>query len=151
MLPGKVISALERLLVIVYRSLPMYLTDAVPYAGQQDQRAVEVLKFIVADQKSTAARVAHYLQSHHVPLNMGHYPMSFTGLHDVSISFLVSQLIDCQRQDITTLEQVVADTIADPRGQALAEEALGGARAHLEALQELATRVAGPSGAPTAG
>ena len=145
------VQGLERLLVTVYRSLPMYLTDAVPYISQGDQRAVEVLRFIVADQKSTAARVAHYLQSHHVPLNMGHYPMSFTGMHDVAISFLVSQLIDCQRQDITTLEQVVADTSTDPRGQALAEEALGGARAHLEALQELAARVASPSAAPAGG
>ena len=76
-----------------------------------------MLRFIVADQKSTAARVAHYLQSHHVPLGMGHYPMSFTGMHDLAISFLVSQLIDCQRQDITTLEQVVADTSADRAGK----------------------------------
>jgi hypothetical protein len=151
MLPGKVISALERLLVIVYRSLPMYLTDAVPYAGQQDQRAVEVLKFIVADQKSLAARIAHFLQSHHVPLNMGHYPMSFTGMHDCSIAFFISQLIDCQRQDIAKIEKIVAEASADARGQALAEEALGAAKAHLEALEELATRVTSPSGASAAG
>jgi hypothetical protein len=148
MLSRKVVAALERLLVILYRSLPMYLTDAVPYSGQHDQRAVEVLKFIVADQKSSSARLAHYLQTQHVALNMGHYPMSFTGMHDLSISFLVSQLIDCQRQDITKIEQVVADTSADPRAHALAEEALGGARAHLDALGDLAARVAGPSGAP---
>ena len=60
MLPRKTVAALERLLVTLYRSLPMYLTDAVPWTRQGDERAVEVLRYIVADQKGelrTAGRI----------------------------------------------------------------------------------------------
>ncbi len=138
MLPRKTVAALERLLVTLYRSLPMYLTDAVPWTGQGDARAVEVLRYIVADQKGSCARLAHYLQSHHVPLNTGHYPMSFTDTNDLSLGFLVTLLADSQRADIATIERLIHDVTSDPQALALAEEALGGARAHLEALEELA-------------
>ena len=150
MLPRKTTLALERLLVTLYRSLPMYLTDAVPWTRQGDERAVEVLRYIVADQKGACARIAGYLQSHHVPLNTGNYPMSFTDMNDLSLGFLVSQLAEWQRADIATIEGLIADLSSDPRALALAEEALGGARAHLEALQELHSRVVGPAGAPAA-
>ncbi len=151
MLSRKTVAALERLLVTLYRSLPMYLTDAVPWTRQGDERAVEVLRYIVADQKGSCARLAHYLQSHHVPLNTGHYPMSFTDTNDLSLGFLVTLLAECQRTDIATIERLIPDLSADPRALALAEEALGGARAHLEAVQELHTRVVGPATEPAAG
>ena len=85
----------------------MYLTDAVPWTRQGDERAVEVLRYIVADQKGSCARLAHYLQSHHVPLNTGHYPMSFTDTNDLSLSFLLSLLAECQRTDIATIERLI--------------------------------------------
>ena len=151
MLPRKTVAALERLLVTLYRSLPMYLTDAVPWTRQGDERAVEVLRYIVADQKGSCARIAGYLQSHHVPLNTGHYPMSFTDTNDLSLAFLVSLLTDSQKADIATMERLILDVNSDPRGLALAEESLGGARAHLEALQELQNRVASQANVPAAG
>jgi hypothetical protein len=151
MLPRKVATALERLLITLYRSLPMYLTDAVPWTGQGDARAVEVLRYVVADQKASCARLAGYLQSHHVPLDTGHFPMNFTGMHDLAISFLVSQLVEGQRQDIATIERLIPDVNSDSRSLALTEEALGGARAHLEALEELASHVVGEAGTAAAG
>ena len=151
MLARKTVAALERLLVTLYRSLPMYLTDAVPWTRQEDKRAIDALRYIVADQKGSCARLAHYLQSHHVPLNTGHYPMSFTDTNDLSLAFLVSLLADSQRADIATIERLIQDLSSDPRALALAEEALGGARAHLDALQELHGQVVGSSGAPAAG
>jgi hypothetical protein len=151
MLPRKTVAALERLLVTLYRSLPMYLTDAVPWTRQEDQRAIEVLRYIVADQKGSCARIAGYLQRYHVPLNTGHYPMSFTDTNDLSLGFLVTLLADSQRVDIATIERLTSDLNSDPRALALAEEALGGARAHLEALQELQNRVVGQAPEPAAG
>jgi len=151
MLPRKTVAALERLLVTLYRSLPMYLTDAVPWTRQEDQRAIEVLRYIVADQKGSCARIAGYLQSHYVPLNTGHYPMSFTDTNDLSLGFLVTLLADSQRVDIATIERLTSDLNSDPRALALAEEALGGARAHLEALQELQNRVVGQAPEPATG
>jgi hypothetical protein len=156
MLSRKTVAALERLFVTLYRSLPMYLTDAVPWTSREDQRAVEVLRYIVADQKGSCSRLAHYLQRHHVPLNTGHYPMSFTDTNDLSLGFLVTLLADSQRADIATIERLIHDVTSDPQALALAEEALGGARAHLEAVQELHHRVVGgaadgETGAATAG
>jgi hypothetical protein len=151
MLPRKTVAALERLFVTLHRSLSMYLADAVPWTRQEDHRAVEVLRYIVADQKGSCARLAGYLQSHHVPLNTGHYPMSFTDTNDLSLGFLVTLLADGQKADVVTIERLISDLNNDPHALALAEEALGGARAHLEALQELHSRVVGAASAPTAG
>ncbi len=41
--------ALNRLLMIIYRSLPMYLADAVPWMHPGDEKAKHILNHIVAD------------------------------------------------------------------------------------------------------
>ncbi len=63
--------------------------------------------------------------------------MTFTDTHDLSLDYLVNELVDYQRQDIAAIEKCVADLNADGNGRALAEEVLGNARGHLESLKEL--------------
>ncbi len=116
----------------------MYLTYATPWTHHGDERIVEVLRHIVADQKDTCSRIAHYLQQQQTPVNTGDYPMGFTDLHDLSLDYLVSRLIRCQTQDQATIAACVHELSSEPGAHSLAEEALGAARAHLESLQELA-------------
>jgi hypothetical protein len=140
MLDRKAIHALNRLLTTVYRSLPMYLTYATPWTHHGDERIVEVLRHIVADHKDTCARIAQFLQDHQAPVNTGDYPMSFTDLHDLSLDYLVSRLIRCQKQDLATIADCVRQLSSEPSAHCLAEEALGAARAHLESLEKLAVQ-----------
>ncbi len=63
--------------------------------------------------------------------------MTFTDTHDLSLDYLVNELVDYQRQDIAAIEKCVVDLNADGNGRALAEEVLGNARGHFESLKEL--------------
>jgi hypothetical protein len=148
MLNRHTIDALNRLLSTLYRSLPMYLTDATPWIHRGDERIVATLRRVVADQKALCARVARFLQDHQAPVDMGDYPMAFTDLHDLSLDYLVSRAIRCQEQAIATIEGVVREVGADAAARTLAEETLGASRAHLEALMELAASVSAPKPAP---
>ena len=69
--------------------------------------------------------------------------MEFTDTHDLSLDYLLGKLAFYQKQDIAAIEQCVPDLAGDPQGRALAEEALGTARGHLESLEELLAANAG--------
>lgn len=130
--------ALNRLLTVLYRSLPMYLTYASPWINRGDERAVAALKHIVEDQKQMATRVAQCIMQHHGPIELGEYAIEFLDMHDLSLDFLLTMLVEYQKRDVATIEQCVAALHADRQAAQLAEEALGAARGHLETLEELA-------------
>ena len=65
------------------------------------------------------------------------YPMLFTDLHDLALEFLLQRLVDYRQQDIASIESCAADLADAPLSRALAEEALGAAKGHLESLEEL--------------
>jgi hypothetical protein len=135
-------AALNRLLTIVYRSLPMYLTFACPWTHEGDEQAVATLGQIVEDQKQLSSRIAAYILDHHGPIEVGEYPLDFPDTHDLSLDYLITKLVRCQQHDVAALEQCVVELHSDPPSAALAEEALGAARGHLETLEELAQRPA---------
>lgn len=133
--------ALNRLLTILYRSLPLYLDYACPWTHRGDEKAVATLRNIVADQKQLSTRVAQAVLALG-PTEIGEFPIEFLDMHDLSLDFLVKKLIEYQKKDIAALERCAAELAADRKAAALAEEALGAARGHLESLEELASQPA---------
>jgi hypothetical protein len=129
---------LARLLAIESYSLPIYLQTAAPWARLGEERALETLSHIAADQRRLAGLIARRLErlEGHVP--RGDFPQRFTWLNDLSLDYLLRLLIDEQQRDIKTIEDCIAKLTADRHSLSLAEEALGAARAHLESLEELA-------------
>ena len=77
---------LMQLLVHHYRSLPMFLTEAVPWTHRGDERATGVLLDVVAGQRDLSNRIAAELEQRGWPLDMGEYPMEFLDLHFLSLS-----------------------------------------------------------------
>jgi hypothetical protein len=130
-------AALNRLLVTLHRSLPMYLADAAPWTHQGDERAQKVLGHIVADYEMYVGRIAELLLSRRQLAGFGEYPMVFTDTHDLSLDYLIGEMIFYQKQDIATIQDCVVSLQNDPAGRTLAEEVLGNARGHLESLEEL--------------
>ncbi|HZZ28580.1 MAG TPA: hypothetical protein VFE46_11310 [Pirellulales bacterium] len=137
MTPPEPNAILNRLLVTIYRSLPMYLADAVPWMHPGDEKAKHALNHIVADCHLYAGKVAELLLSRRRRFSFGEYPMVFTDTHDLSLDYLINELIYYQKQDVAAIAQCMADLNSDPAAHALAEEALGNARGHLESLEEL--------------
>ncbi len=145
------IQILNRLVPIHSRSLPMYLSNTRPWTTRRDGAARQTLSQIASDQKATVDRLAETILDYGGIVELGAYPMRFTSMHDLSMEYLLGELIRRQREDIAAIDQCVRQLGHDTLAKSLAEEALREAKGHLEALEERTTdrtRVSG-SGAPS--
>jgi hypothetical protein len=134
------IDVLNQLLVLHHRSLPMYLSYAVPWSSSEPngtQKVSDALDRLVEDQKLYSGRIADAILDRGGRIESGGFPMEFTDLHLLSLDFLLREMIRYLRRDIETIQRCV-DLLDDPAAKDLAEEALGNAKGHLDTLEELA-------------
>lgn len=137
MSPPSTIEILNRLLVLHERSLPMYLSYAPPADLARNVKAKAVLDQIVTDQKRTIDRLATLVLDSGGTVDYGEFPMSFTSLHDLSLAYLLKQLIERQEKFVFACERLADQLATAPFAQAAAREALGEAKGHLDNLREL--------------
>jgi hypothetical protein len=138
MKPFEVIQVLNRLLRILCRSLPMYLADAKPWVRSEDAKLHAALSHLVADRQMYAKRLAEAIESHGGRPDPGRFPTEFTAKNDLSLEFLLIELIEDQELDVAAIAHYAAQLAGDPALHALAEEILGNARGHLDILVEIA-------------
>ena len=131
------INALNRLFQGHHRSLVTYLADACPWTHSGDEKASDTLAHILADQQTLAGRIAELIDARGGRVDPGSFPMYFTEFNLLSLDFMVGELLHYQDEMIASIEQIVAALGADREARELAEETLGAARAHREALSEL--------------
>ena len=135
-----VYQALNRLLTVIERSLPLYLSYTTPWTREGDDKATAALKHIVADQQQLAGRIADVILEMG-PIDLGEYPIEFYDLHDLSLEFLLTKLVEYQKKSVAKLERLAPELQEDRVAGALGEEALGAARGHLETLEELVSKL----------
>jgi hypothetical protein len=135
----RIIATLNRLLVIEYRSLPMYLHDGAgaPWLRDRDRQTWNVLEGIAKDQQRMTERIAEFILDRKGSPHAGEFPVEFTDLNFLSLEYVLVELQYYQRQDLQNIESCVSELAGDAEAQALAQEALGNARAHLELLEGL--------------
>ncbi|MFO0791488.1 MAG: hypothetical protein U0805_18670 [Pirellulales bacterium] len=131
------IDTLNRVLEILERSFPQYLRWARPYVPAGRENIMQTIEAIAAGQDALAERVCDFVSESGGLPDHGKFPTEFTDTHDLGIDFLVEEAIDCLRQDVADLEQCVESLRLEPAAQALASEALGMTRGHLEQLEML--------------
>jgi hypothetical protein len=134
---------LNEALVILSRSLPMYLSHAAPWVAFGHDEARHALDRMVADHKDAARRLTELLNGRRHTIDPGEFPMDFTGLHDVSIDYLVKQLIAHQKRLAASLERCAQRLAGDHEGQRILEEVANSSRRHLQALESLDRQPAG--------
>jgi hypothetical protein len=137
MSPPSTTEVLNRLLVLHMRSLPMYLSYAPPYELYTNPRAKAVIDQIVEDQKRAVDRLGTIILDSGGTVDHGEFPMSFTSLHDLSLSYLLKLLIERQQKFIAASEKLTDMLNMAPYAQAAAREIVGEAKGHLENLQDL--------------
>lgn len=130
-------AVLNQLLVILHRSFAMYLIDARPWMHAGDERAMKVVGHLVEDQKRYVQRLTELLMQRRVPIDWGDYPIIFTDTHDLSLDYLVTEVIHYHKQDLAVIDACVEQLGTDLTARALAEEIRGNARGHLESLEEI--------------
>ena len=137
MKPFEAIQVLNQLLRTLCRSLPMYLADAKPWARSEDAKLQAAMGHLVADQQMYAKRLAEAIESHGGRPDPGRFPTEFTAKNDLSLEFLLNEVIDCQDQDLAVIEHCASQLTGVPDLHALAEEIFGNARGHLDVIQEM--------------
>ncbi|MEX2114885.1 MAG: hypothetical protein WD845_16955 [Pirellulales bacterium] len=130
-------NALNQLLTVLERSMPMYLSYAAPWTRNGDDKAVTALRRIVEEQQALANRVAE-LVLELGPTNVGDYPVEYYDMHDLALDYLLGKLVEYQKRDIGKVERIVDQIQTHRPAAALAEETLGTLRAQQETLEELA-------------
>ncbi len=128
--------ALNRLWIIHNFSLPSYLNYAPPRWDEEDGVAARLLDNIVRDQQQLADRIGKMVIKYGGELAMGRYPYRFTSLHDLSSPYLWAELLRYQRQTVDAIENLMTQLPTASIAQALAEECLGVAKAHLDSMRE---------------
>ncbi|MCA9100770.1 MAG: hypothetical protein KDA63_06465 [Planctomycetales bacterium] len=130
-------NTLNRLLLIEYRSLPMFVAETSPWRGPGAEKAAETIENITLDQREYTARLVQMIQQLGDRPEFGSYPIAFTDMQMLSVDYLLIELVQRQRRIVPAVEACVAALETGTAARALAEEILGSEKAHLEALEEL--------------
>jgi hypothetical protein len=115
----------------------MYASYARPWTDSTRDDALQVLDRVVAHQKSMCDRICALILELGGTIEYGHFPMSFTALHDVSFDYLVKLMLQRQDKEVVACTRLADALRLAPVAQALVLEALGESKAHLDMLQEL--------------
>jgi hypothetical protein len=131
------IRQLNRLLAIHCKSFIQYLRWSKPHVPPGHDEELETLASIAADQDALAERISRLVIDAGGLPRSGEFPMEFTDLHDLDIDFLVAAAEKYQEHDLKAVQQVVDSLTGAPAARAIAEEALGMSKGHLDLLREL--------------
>jgi hypothetical protein len=132
------IPVLNRLLQTLCGSLPMYLAGAKPWTQSDHSSLQSAFDNLVADQQHYAQRVAEAISELGGQMEPIHFPTEYTAKNDLSLDFLLQEIIDALQQDMASVEYCVAELNGSPSLHSLAEEIYGNTRGHLENMQEIA-------------
>lgn len=135
------LNVLNELLVIHFRSFAQYLLATHPLIQHSDDEAVEAIRDIVEDQQKHCSRLADMIQRRGGRIEQGDFPMDFTDTHDLGLDFIIKKLTAEQIHDERSIENCVAQLDDDVPAKVLAEETLGAAKAHIDTLRELSSKV----------
>ena len=151
------IDVLNRLLRLVYRSLPVYLaggqigdgpqspwqTEAAPsfpptvWSRDREAPGLAVLQTIAADRRRLATRLAAAIDQRDGTPETGRFPQLFTAMNDLSLDYILDRVGREQQEQIPVLRRSLAELEGDPEAHALAAEILANACKHGEMLEGL--------------
>lgn len=127
---------INALLVRLNRSLVQYVHEADAYANDATQGLLDLVESISARQREDVARLVAFLDERNHPINFGAFPVDFTSLHYVAVSYLLTRLIAAQQELVDTFEKAAAELSDDPAGAAILSEIAQAERSALEKLRD---------------
>jgi hypothetical protein len=134
----EIIPVLDRMLNLLCRSLPAYLADASVWEGPDSESARKAVRNLVADQRMYAARVARAILHYGGHPQPGPFSADFTAKNDLSLVYLLMEILDNQDQAVAWFEQCEMELESIASLHALAAEILGNAKGHIDILGKLA-------------
>jgi bacterioferritin (cytochrome b1) len=132
------IGVLNRLLRILYRSLPRYVTSSRLWARRDAEEILKAIERVASDQEAQAARLADQIRQRRGYPDAGHFPVAFTALNDLAVPYILKLVVEYQRRDLQAIRSAVDELAGQPDLRSLAEEIVQSAQGHLETLEPLA-------------
>ena len=130
---------LNELLALHSCSLPSYLSCAKPWSHVADSKDLKALELIAKDHLRMVERIGQVILRHNGKVRSSDFPMLFTDMHDLSTDYILNQVRRRQKNEFDRIIEIVEQLQNSPDALAIAEEAKGAARGHLEQLEELQT------------
>jgi len=130
-------SALNDLLILVYRSLLQYTMECWPWSDVGEAGEQQAIDALAGEQKDLVERLARLLDHRGVAVDLGTYP-DWSELHYVSLDSLLARLIDDEEAMLAAIERLRPALQNDAEGNALADELVAAERRHLSKLREIA-------------
>jgi hypothetical protein len=128
---------LNRLLAIHCKSFPQYMRWSRPHVPAGRGEELEAVEAIALDQDAMGDRISRMIVDGHALPRSGEFPMEFTDLHDLDVDYCLRLAAKYQEQDVAAIQALVERLQTAPSAKAIAEEALGMAKGHLDTLREL--------------
>ena len=136
------IDILNRLIDVHSSSLASYMQFASPWVDVGQEEAIASIADVYEDQARTVKRMGELVLDMGGVVQPGVFPMTFTSLHDVSLTYVLQLLVRAQTDDLSIIRKCVESLEPHTVERALAEESQGSAEGHLELFREL-SQVAG--------
>ncbi|WDI39804.1 hypothetical protein [Bremerella sp. P1] len=136
MLPAKQFELLNQVAALHHRSLPTYLTYARPWVRSGSEANAAIIEDIAADHHDLVQRILRVLEADDRPVMLGDFPMNYTDLNDLSLDFILQELMHYERRLLKTLEEIASWMDRDQSSYLLVNMAIGMAMGHLENLAE---------------
>ena len=134
------IDLLNELLALHCYSLPRYLVNARPWVSRSDSSAVEALALVAADHQRMTDLIGSLILDLGGAIQPGEFPMMYTDMHDLSSEYIVNETLRFQRLEIARIEEIASKLSDQPKPHAIAKEALGAAKGHVQNLSELLSK-----------
>lgn len=135
MLPANQFNVLQRVAALHHRSLPVYLTYAPPWVPPNHEDRRQVIDEIAADHHELVERIVRILEAEGRPFSLGDFPMAYTDLNDLSLDFILTELVRYEERLQATLLTYREDLPADGIPGGIVDDAVRMASAHREILK----------------
>ena len=131
------VRVLNRMVQVLLGSFPVYLESTRPWSIYDPKDVCGRIGIVATDQRAMANRLIKKIHSLGAQVDPGRFPREFTAFNDLAIPAILDLAIQRQQAMIAELG-TGSKALADYHDLAsVVEEAVGNARGHLVALEEL--------------
>ncbi|CAK9102072.1 NADH-quinone oxidoreductase subunit N (NADH dehydrogenase I subunit N) (NDH-1 subunit N) [Durusdinium trenchii] len=127
---------INALLVQLNRSLVQYVHEADTYANGASQGLLDLVESIATRQREDVARLVGLLDERNHAINFGVFPVDYTSLHYVAVSYLLDRLIAAQQSLVDEFEKAKTELSNDPAAATVIAEIAQAEQSALEKLKE---------------
>lgn len=133
----KINSQLTSLLIQIHRSLLQYVDQSWPRVPSSEEETHQTVQRLAADQRQSAAALAHLLNDLKQHVDFGTYPTAYTSLHYVRIDFLLDDLVRNQESIVKACNSSLETLSLHPMASSLVRDILVAEERRLDELRKL--------------